>query len=193
MSESGLHPILATAAKRFRVSPPTTRRVLLARTGVQVVGVWGFALGVLPALACLVDDKLRLGRHTGPRRKVAGAALFALGSATGLSAAWVMVDRGHGTPLPFDAARDLVVAGPYRVVRNPMAVSSIGQSAGIALALGSPTAAAIPISGAIIWHVLIRPAEEAFLVTLFGKSYEDYRRQVRLWVPTWPTPANPVA
>ena len=39
-----------------------------------------------------------------------------------------MAVTGRGTPLPFDAARDLVVSGPYRLVRNPMVVAGLTQS-----------------------------------------------------------------
>jgi len=37
-----------------------------------------------------------------------------------LSCIVVFVVRGRGTPAPFDAPRELVAAGPYRWVRNPM-------------------------------------------------------------------------
>ena len=173
----------ARVVARFRVANPTSRRRLAAKTGVQIVVVWGFALGVLPAVALRVDSRL------GWRRRgnlPLGAALFAVGSAIGLTSAWFMASEGHGTPIPFDAARDLVVVGPYRVIRNPMAVSAIAQSAGIALALGSPTATLIPVSGALVWDRFIRPSEEAFLVQQFGDEYLRYQRQIKCWVPSLP-------
>ena len=94
-----------------------------------------------------------------------------------------MAVAGRGTPIPFDAASELVVVGPYRFIRNPMAVSAIAQSTGIALALGSPTAALIPPTGAIVWNQLIRPTEEDFLVDRFGEAYRRYQAAVRCWVP----------
>ena len=33
---------------------------------------------------------------------------------------WLFVQKGEGTPAPWDPPRKLVVAGPYRHVRNPM-------------------------------------------------------------------------
>jgi len=174
----------AVAVDTFRMARPLPRRQLLARTGVQIVAVWGFALGVLPALAVQVDRRLGLPRARG--RRGTGALVFAAGSAVGLASAWVMANDGHGTPIPFDAARDLVVSGPYRVVRNPMAMSAIVQSTGVALGLGSPTAALIPVAGGLVWNAAIRPAEEDFLAQCFGDAYRDYQRAVRCWVPTWP-------
>jgi len=57
----------------FRVARPASPRRLAARTGVQIVAVWGFALGVLPALAIQIDDRMRWRRGG---HLVAGAALF---------------------------------------------------------------------------------------------------------------------
>jgi protein-S-isoprenylcysteine O-methyltransferase Ste14 len=183
----------AAAVARYRVARPTSRRRLAAKTGIQIVAVWGFALGLLPAAAVQVDRRLGLPRLRWSAKVPIGAALFALGSAVGLHAAYCMAETGHGTPIPFDAARDLVVVGPYRIVRNPMAVSAITQSAGIALALGSPTAALIPPAGALVWNRFIRPSEEDFLVARFGRPYREYQRAVRCWVPTWPPYALPAA
>lgn len=176
----------ANAVAHYRVARPTSRRRLVVKTGVQIVVVWGFALGVLPALAVRIDRRWGLPRLSRPGRVPLGGALFAAGSALGLSAAWFMAAEGHGTPIPFDAASDLVVVGPYRIVRNPMAVSAIAQATGVALALGSPTSALIPVSGAVVWNRFIRPSEEDFLTQLFGDAYRRYQGAVRCWIPTWP-------
>ena len=71
-------------------------------------------------------------------------------------------------------------AGPFPHARSTAAL------AGIALALGSPTAALIPAGGAVVWNRFIRPTEEAFLQARFGEPFRRYQRQVRCWVPTWP-------
>ena len=180
---------LARSARRavvgtYRVADEASSTRLLGRTGVQIVVVWGAALGALPAIAVQVDRRLGLRRLRWRGQGPLGAALFAAGSAVGLSSAWVMATAGRGTPIPFDAARELVVVGPYRVVRNPMAVSAIVQSTGIALALGSPTASLIPPAGALVWNQLIRPTEEDFLLDRFGERYRRYQAAVRCWVPT---------
>ena len=168
----------------YRVANPSSSTRLLRRTGVQILVVWGVALGGFPAIAVQVDRRIGLPRLRWRGQRPLGIALFAVGSAVGLRAAWVMATAGRGTPIPFDAARRLVVVGPYRVVRNPMAVSAIAQSAGVALALGSPTSALIPPAGAFIWNQVIRPTEEEFLVDRFGDSYRRYQAAVRCWVPT---------
>lgn len=172
--------------RTFRVARPTSRRRLAAKTGGQIVVVWGFALVVLPAVAARVERRLGVPRWRRPGRVPLGLSLLVAGSATGLASAWFMADEGKGTPIPFDAASRLVVVGPYRIVRNPMAVSAIAQTSGVALLLGSPLATLIPVSGAIVWDRLIRPAEEDFLIDRFGDEYRRYQDRVRCWVPTWP-------
>ncbi|OWY60208.1 hypothetical protein B7486_70415, partial [cyanobacterium TDX16] len=86
----------------------------------------------------------------------------------------------------FDAASSLVLVGPYRVVRNPMAVGAIVQMTGVAVAVGSAGVGLLALGGALVWHLGIRPSEERFLVEHFGGAYEQYRSAVRCWWPRWP-------
>lgn len=155
----------------------------LAKTLVQLIVVWGFALGLLPWLAVEAEDAAGVARWDWPGWHVLGVAVFAAGSALGLASAWVMATVGQGTPVPFDAARELVVRGPYRTVRNPMAVSAIGQMVGVAAMYGSAATLLLAAGGAVLWHVGIRPSEERFLAARFGAPYEAYRSAVRCWVP----------
>jgi len=50
-----------------------------------------------------------------------------------------MAVLGNGTPLPAATARRLVIGGPYRFVRNPMAVAGLVQTVGVGLWTGSWT------------------------------------------------------
>jgi protein-S-isoprenylcysteine O-methyltransferase Ste14 len=90
---------------------------------------------------------------------------------------------GRGTPLPLDAATRLVVSGIYEHVRNPMAISGIGQGLAVALFLGSPLVAVYALMGATLWQFVFRPLEEADLRKNFGADYENYCRAVRYWIP----------
>ena len=175
----------------FRAARPAGPAWNGAKTGAQVVVAWGFALGLLPLLARQADAVVGLSPMGSAPSQGAGAVMFALASALGMASAWVMVTRGRGTPVPFDAARELVVTGTYRVVRNPMVVGGIGQSVGVALILRSPLAALLPVAGVLVWNQVLRPPEERFLAERFGESYRAYQAQVRCWVPTWtPYPAT---
>ena len=99
-----------------------------------------------------------------------------------------MALRGKGTPLPAETARELVVTGPYRFIRNPMAVGGLVQTVGVGLAIGSWMVILIAVAGALVWNHLIRPTEEADLAERFGDPYRRYAESVRCWVPTRPDP-----
>ena len=164
--------------KLFRTAAPAPAARNLAKTTVQIAIVWAFALGVLPALISRAEP-----RRWRPRR-LAGFGLLGAGSGVGLWAAWVMATEGEGTPVPFDSARRLVVRGPYRHVRNPMALSACVQLLGVALLRGSPGTVALAGASAFGWHTVIRPPEERDLLRRFGADYERYRREVRCWIPS---------
>lgn len=51
---------------------------------------------------------------------------------------------GRGTPVPFDPPRRLVVRGPYRFVRNPMAIGAGATLGGAALFYESLPLLALP-------------------------------------------------
>jgi protein-S-isoprenylcysteine O-methyltransferase Ste14 len=172
----------------FRVARPGSTAGHVARTAASIVVVWTFALVLLPAVAVAAERALGVDRIDVAGQVVVGGALVAAGSVGGLVSAWCMATRGEGTPLPIDAASQLVVAGPYRWVRNPMAVCGVVQEAGIAVAVGSPAVAALAVAGALLWQVVIRPPEEAFLSARFGAEYDRYRHEVPLWVPRRPRP-----
>jgi len=61
--------------------------------------------------------------------EVAGILVGVAGGPLALWCILAFATVGKGTPAPFDPPRHLVVAGPYRYVRNPMYIG-----AGLALA-----------------------------------------------------------
>ena len=95
-----------------------------------------------------------------------------------------MATVGEGTPLPTATAPKLVVSGPYRFVRNPMALAGILQGVAVGWWLGSYVVLAYALAGAALWHLCVRPIEEADLRRRFGSDYERYQSCVRLWIPT---------
>ncbi|RCK71245.1 isoprenylcysteine carboxylmethyltransferase family protein [Desertihabitans brevis] len=147
-----------------------------------MVLVWFLALVALPAVLRRLERAAGIGRVRVPGGRVLGGGLLLAASALGIRSAVAMAGGG-GTPVPFDAAARLVADGPYRWVRNPMAVSGVAQALGVALAVGSPSYLLVPPVGAVAWHRLVRPSEERFLRSCFGEQFEDYRAAVPLWLP----------
>jgi protein-S-isoprenylcysteine O-methyltransferase Ste14 len=172
--------------KLYRFANRSSTTWIAAKTVASIVVVWSLALWVLP----IVVDRLAAAWLPSwvsfAPKKVVSALAFLTGSFTGLSAASTMVRHGRGTPLPFDAASELVSTGTYAYVRNPMAVSAILQSLGVGLWFGSWAVLAYSVGAGVVWHFLIRPSEEAFLHEKFGTVYLDYRNRVGLWVPRVP-------
>ena len=177
----------------FRPARPRSTAANILWTAAQSVVIWGLALAVGPALLVGLERQLGVtGLRFAPHPIVA-IVLFVACSALNLSAGVALAARGHGTPLPMACPRDLVVAGPYRHVRNPMAVAGIGQGIAVAVWLGSWIVLLYAAAGAVLWHVAIRPAEERDLAARFGSAYEAYRSAVLLWWPRWSAYVAPAA
>lgn len=166
----------------YRTARPAAYGRHLRRTLGWMALVWFLALVALPTVLRGLEVLVGVERRPVPGGRVAGAVVLVLASALGVRCAFAMA-RGEGTPVPFEAAAKLVVHGPYRWVRNPMAVSGVSQTVGVALALGSPLYHLVPPVGALLWQFAIRPSEERFLRSLFGAEFETYRREVPLWLP----------
>jgi protein-S-isoprenylcysteine O-methyltransferase Ste14 len=155
-----------------------------ARAIVLLPGTVSLAV---PAVILIVGD----GPSIGWRLDGAAAALpvlLGLGLiAAGLSL-WIWTVRllariGRGTLAPWDPTRRLVVAGPYRYVRNPMISAVLCVLLGEATLFGSP--ALLVWFGAffaINW-VGFAVYEEPGLVRRFGDEYREYRRNVPRWLP----------
>ena len=86
------------------------------------------------------------------------------------------------TVRPDRAASTLVIAGPYKISRNPMYLGLALVYLGIAIAAQSVWALILlPVVLAIIQRQAIEP-EEAFLEKRFGANYINYAAKVRRWL-----------
>lgn len=135
---------------------------------------------------------------------VGGLAVLAVLAFWPLAVAYTMGDASHLTARPgeFGWVVGLVIGlaavwaeawtedaeptatGPYRRVRNPMALAGLLMGLAGAWWLVSPAVAAVTVFGAMLWHVLGEPRREARLLKRFGSAYAEYRHAVPLWLPT---------
>lgn len=106
---------------------------------------------------------------------------------TGLSfIAWanvLFVVYGKGTLAMWDAPKKLVVLGPYRYVRNPIAIGLITSLWGLSLVFNS-----FPVLywSLLFWAMLqlwLVYKEEPELHQRFGEVYERYKKDVPRWIP----------
>ena len=167
----------------FRQTKPAKTNWILTKTFTQIVVVWSFILVIFPYLITQVEAKIGIPNYSFPFQKTISIVLFAVISSLGVYSAYTMSKVGKGTPLPLDHAPNFVAEGAYAYVRNPMAVSGIGQGIAVALFLGSPLVFLYAIMGSLIWQIIFRPLEEEDLRERFGEEYVDYCEKVKCWVP----------
>lgn len=76
----------------------------------------------------------------------------------------------------------LEMSGVFRISRNPIYLSGVIVSSGIAILLGSLITFIFPIVLAIILNCVYIPFEETKLEEIFGKEYKNYKEKVRRWI-----------
>lgn len=155
----------------------------LAVTAAQILLFWGLFLGAFPLVLTFVEQRWGLSSPFPSLAGLVGVVVLILASALGLWSAAAMSMRGSGTPLPAAMPNRLVIAGPYRFVRNPMAASGIIQGVAVGLILSSWLVVAYAIAGSLLWNYIVRPLEESDLEARFGEEYQRYRSAVRCWWP----------
>jgi protein-S-isoprenylcysteine O-methyltransferase Ste14 len=112
-----------------------------------------------------------------------GLAPLALGLAGYSWCAWDFTFAGHGSPLPIDAPRKLVVRGLYRYVRNPMYVSVWSVMLAQTVLFASRNVLLYALTFAVAFHLFVLLYEEPALRSKFGDDYDSYCRHVPRWLP----------
>lgn len=158
---------------------------MLTRVAGDIVKTILFTVFVPGAVAVYIPYRLRGSAfHIASLAETLGIVPIVAGLLLYLWCAWDFAVFGHGTPLPLDAPKRLVVRGPYRFVRNPMYVAVFLAIDGQALWFGSLTLLWYALAVAAFFHLFVVLYEEPALRRQFGDSYERYRSQVHRWLPT---------
>lgn len=173
-----------------RVAAEASRPRHLLRTLLQTAAMWLVFFALAPWAIAQVEAWLGLPCFADPWSRVSGIIMFTLFGALGLWSSISLAWYGDGTQLPSATARHLVIAGPYRFVRNPMTISGLGQGTAVALWFGSWSILAGVVAWVVVWQVVVRPAEEADLEARFGDDYRRYRATVGCWFPTGRRPVD---
>ena len=164
-------------------SAPMTKRAAASWTAAQILIFWCTFLWILPKGIFELEEELGVTAFTRfTQNQIIAPILFALASVIGIAAAHAMNCTGKGTPLPTANAPNLVTTGPYRFVRNPMALAGILQGLCTGWFLGSYAILAYAFLGALVWHIIVRPTEERDLAKRFGDEYALYKSTVPLWI-----------
>lgn len=172
---------LAFQERAFRASESKSFRINILKTLVQIICVWGITLILFPLLILTA-----FGENLSPQfgvPTILGIVLFVGFSILGLSSAIALVKGGDGTPLPIDQTNKLVLSGPYKYVRNPMAIAGVGQGIAVSLVYLSLPIFIYAILGGVLWHIAVRPLEEKNMRERFGREYDEYQKRLRCWIP----------
>ena len=110
-----------------------------------------------------------------------GAVLAVLGAALiGWALSWFR--RTGQSPNPRRPSTELVLAGPYRFMRNPMYVGLTLLTLGIGGLLARGWIALLaPLALLAVHYIAVLP-EEAYLAGKFGDSYLAYKAKVRRYL-----------
>ena len=121
--------------------------------------------------------------------KLAGFPVVTLGIALVVGAfilpVWaILLFQREGTEVsPTSSSnRMLVVAGPYRLTRNPMYLGLVILTIGIAIWLGAWPMFVVPFAVFATANWVHIPFEEAKMRRQFGATYDNYVEQVRRWL-----------
>jgi len=109
--------------------------------------------------------------------------LWIIGGAILLWSFWNFLIEGRGTPAPIDPPKELVVAGFYRYVRNPMYVGIFLILLGHFLWFKNVWLIVYLVFAFLTVHLFVTLYEEPTLKRKFGAAYEDYLRRVPRWIP----------
>jgi protein-S-isoprenylcysteine O-methyltransferase Ste14 len=154
-----------------------------------------FSVAVLIPLWLARRDGISPVLGSSPAQVVAqagGVALLSIGVLLFVSSLRGFAREGRGTLAPWDPPRQLVVAGPYRYVRNPMISGVVLVVFGEALVLLSRSHLEWALIFLAINAVYIPLLEEPLLLQRFGASYQEYCRHVPRLIPRW-RPWDPTA
>lgn len=96
-------------------------------TLMQTAVFWSTFLFFIPFAIQRAEHLLGVDPFHFPSQHFVATVGFIFASIIGLSSGITMSYRGEGTPLPTQCPRKLVVGGPYRYVRNPMACAGLAS------------------------------------------------------------------
>jgi protein-S-isoprenylcysteine O-methyltransferase Ste14 len=152
----------------------------ILKTLVFTILVPGTVLGLVP--------RWLLGGFSGPESGPLtwlGILILVLGAGIYFRCAWEFAVRGLGTPAPIAPTKFLVTTALHRYVRNPMYIGVFGVLLGEMVTFRSVALLEYAAFFCVAVQLFVIFYEEPTLCRQFGESYEEYRRSVPRWIPTW--------
>jgi protein-S-isoprenylcysteine O-methyltransferase Ste14 len=114
--------------------------------------------------------------------EIVGLVMYGIGY---LLMAWALITLGHNYQLGGNAPRtedNLVIGGPYRLVRHPMYTAALSISLGL-VCLIQAWAFLFAFCTYLVLIFLLIPMEENELQAAYGEQYGAYRQKTRKLIP----------
>lgn len=160
---------------------PGKRTALLLVAGAIFLGILP---GALVYFSARLDQQFELPRLTfGSINIVVGCVSIGAGFMFGWWANYLQFTIGRGTPVPLMATQELIIQKPYSYCRNPMALGAILMYSGVAILIGSISAAVLVLMGALLLLTYIKLFEEKEMELRFGEAYQEYRKRTPFIIP----------
>lgn len=141
--------------------------------------VWALLyLGAAFAVDALVPD-LRLNAL---RHPVIGGIMAGISLVLAVSAAFTFKRAGTQISPSAPVNAKLIQHGPYGLTRNPMYLSLVLLTTGIALRLGAPALFLVPVIVYLTNDRVVIPYEEHKMEAQYGDTYRSYMNRVRRWI-----------
>jgi protein-S-isoprenylcysteine O-methyltransferase Ste14 len=153
---------------RHSLTDQLKRIPLALRVTVYGAGLLALVLGALPHLFHQLDIRFpTVHVEIGPLRSV-GVILAMVGLVLYLRAAGILVSRGKGGHVEFEPPTQLVVTGPYRYTRNPVAACLLVTMLGEGIAFSSTGIFIMCCVASTLAHVQVTRIEEPLLRKRYG-------------------------
>ena len=154
-------------------------------TAEAAAGAWLFRYrSFLPVPLALILLLVRAGEIDGAALIAAGALIVLAGQVLRL---WAVRHIGTISRTRTTRYGPLMTAGPYAVVRNPLYVGNWLLWTGFAV--WSRLVWMVPVAWVIFFvqYRAIARWEAGFIRSKYPDAYDEYARDVRPWMPRWPS------
>ena len=111
------------------------------------------------------------------------AAVIAVGCLPAIRWVFVSIGDNISETILTKSTHQLVTHGPYRWIRHPLYSFALLELLCLALLASNWFLLSFPCIGAIAFRWVVIPREEANLIKVFGKEYEQYRRRTGALIP----------
>jgi protein-S-isoprenylcysteine O-methyltransferase Ste14 len=139
---------------------------------------------ILGVLVLLLFFRSGIFKHSGavenPWMHVMGLAVFLAGLALAVWAR-VCIGRNWGTPMSRKTDPELVMTGPYRIIRHPIYSGIILAMIGTTIAVSVYWLIAVVVLGGYFVHSAM--VEERTMMDLFPETYPQYKRSTKMLIP----------